>query len=94
MELTEFCSRIRQEVAGYSSSGRQDTAAFLIWFLINYFRMEPQDAIDSVCDHTNDKGIDGIWLDEEEENIYVFQSKYSPVDDNDQGDSDIRCGFR
>jgi len=90
MELTEFRSRMRQEVAGYLSSGRQDTAAFLIWFLINYFRIEPQDAIDSVCDHTNDKGIDGIWLDEEEENIYVFQSKYSPVDDNDQGDNDIR----
>jgi len=90
MELAEFYSRMRQEVEGYSSSGRQDTAAFLIWFLINYFRIEPQDSIDSVCDHTNDKGIDGIWIDDEEENIYVFQSKYSPVDDNDQGDRDIR----
>lgn len=90
MEIDEFYHRMRREVTGYSSSGRQDTAAFLIWFLINYFRLEPQDAIDSVCDHTNDKGIDGIWIDDEEEKIYVFQSKYSPVNDNDQGDNDIR----
>jgi len=90
VELAEFCHRMRQEVAGYSSAGRQDTAAFLIWFLINYFRIEPQDAIDSVCDHTNDKGIDGIWIDDEEERLYLFQSKFSPVDDNDQGDNDIR----
>ena len=88
MEIGEFYSRMRQEVSGYSNQSREDTSAFLIWFLINYFRMESQDAIDSVCDHTNDKGIDGILVDEEEETIYLFQSKFSPSDTQDQG------GFR
>ena len=52
--------------------------------------MEPQDAIDSVCDHKNDKGIDGLVVDEEEETIYLFQSKFSPVDTQSQGDNDLR----
>jgi len=90
MELDEFCTRMRQEVRGYSHANREETAAFLIWFLVNYFRIEVQDAIDSVCDHTNDKGIDGICIDEEEETVYLFQSKYSPIDEQDQGDNDLR----
>jgi hypothetical protein len=90
MEFSDFCTRMRQEVSGYAVAGREAAAAFLIWFLINYFRIEPQDAIDSVCDHTNDKGIDGIYVDEEEEVIYLLQSKYSPLDNQTQGDNDIR----
>jgi len=90
MEFNNFCDRMRQEVSGYSIAGREDSAAFLIWFLINYFRIEPQDAIDSVCDHTNDKGIDGIYVDNDEEVIYLFQSKFSPLDNQRQGDNDIR----
>ena len=90
MNIDEFYSRMRREVTGHSNPTREDTSAFLIWFLINYFRMEPQDAIDSVCDHTNDKGIDGIVVDEEEETIYLFQSKFSPTDTQPQGDNDLR----
>ena len=90
MGIGEFYSRMRQEISGYSNQGREETSAFLIWFLINYFRMESTDAIDSVCDHTNDKGIDGIVVDEEEETIYLFQSKFSPSDTQDQGDNDLR----
>ncbi len=90
MELNEFCTRLRQEVSGYSNASRENTAAFLTLFLINYFRIEPQDAIDTVCDHTNYKGIDGIFIDDEEETVYLFQSKYSPLDTQDQGDNDLR----
>ena len=90
MEVNNFYVRMRQEVSGYSIAGRQDTAAFLTWFLVNYYRIEPQDAVDSVCDHTNDKGIDGIWVDEENEVVYIFQSKFSPRDTQRQGDNDIR----
>lgn len=90
MNIEQFYSRMRQEVSGYSNPTRESASAFLIWFLINYYRMEPQDAIDSVCDHTNDKGIDGIVVDEEEETIYLFQSKFSPTDTQSQGDNDLR----
>jgi len=90
MNIGQFYSRMRQEVSGYSNPSREDTSAFLIWFLVNYFRMESQDAVDSVCDHTNDKGIDGIVVDEEEETIYLLQSKFSPSDEQSQGDNDLR----
>ena len=77
MELNEFYNRMREEVSEFSV-GRSESVAFLIWFLENFFRLETQDAIDSVCDQTNDKGIDGIYVDDEEEIVYLFQSKFSP----------------
>jgi len=89
MELSEFYSQMRREVAEFAI-GRGDSAAFLIWFLENFFRLETQDAIDSVCDQTNDKGIDGIYVDDEDEIIYLFQSKFSPNNGQFQGDNDIR----
>ena len=89
MELNEFYNRMREEVSEFSV-GRSESAAFLIWFLENFFRLETQDSIDSVCDQTNDKGIDGIYVDDEEEIIYLFQSKFSPNNNQNQGDNDIR----
>jgi hypothetical protein len=89
MELNEFYNRMRKEVLEFSIS-RGESAAFLIWFLENFFRLETQDAIDSVCDQVNDKGIDGICVDDEEEIVYLFQSKFSPNNNQDQGDNDIR----
>ncbi len=89
MELSEFYPQMRREVAEFTI-GRGDSAAFLIWFLENFFRLETQNAIDSVCDQTNDKGIDGIYVDNEDEIVYLFQSKFSPNNDQSQGDNDIR----
>lgn len=90
MDFNTFCSKMRQEVNEYADGNREDSAAFLIWFLENYFRLETQEAIDCVCDHTNDKGIDAIYVDDEDEIIYLFQSKFSPNDNQEQGDNDIR----
>ena len=89
MELNEFYTQMRREVTEFTI-GRGDSAAFLIWFLENFFRLETQNAIDSVCDQKNDKGIDGIYVDDEDEIVYLFQSKFSPNDNQSQGDNDIR----
>ena len=89
MEPSEFHNRMREEVAEFTA-GRCESAAFLIWFLENFFRLETQEAIDSICDQQNDKGIDGIYIDEEEEAIYLFQSKFSPNNNQSQGDNDLR----
>ncbi len=89
MELNDFYDRMREEVSEFSV-GREDSTSFLIWFLENFFRLESQDAIDSVVDHTNDKGIDGIYVNDEDEIIYIFQSKFSPSNNQTQGDVDIR----
>lgn len=55
-----------------------------------YFCLNEFESVDSVCDGSRDKGIDGIWVDEAEEEIYVFQSEFSPNDNRDSGDSKIR----
>jgi hypothetical protein len=88
MDRETFCQKMRQEVNEHTN-GRSDSSAFLIWFLENFFRLEADEAIGDVCDHPNDKGIDGIFIDDEDEVIYIFQSKFSPLDNQDQGDHDI-----
>lgn len=89
MELSDFHKRMREEVSEFSNN-RGESSAFLIWFLENFFRLETQDAIDSVCDQPNDKGIDGIYVDDEDEIIFLFQAKYSPENGQKQGDNDLR----
>lgn len=85
-----FDSRMRTEVERYYSEGRTESASFLMWYLRNFFRLEEEDAIAAVCDSSNDKGIDGIYADEDEEEVHLFQAKFSPDYARDQGDNDLR----
>jgi hypothetical protein len=77
-------------IAEYRAPGRWDSAAFLIWYLENYYRLDAQEAIDSVCDKENDKGVDGIWISEDEEAIVVFQSRMKENPAKRVGDSSLR----
>lgn len=54
---------------------RTESASFLIWFLENFYRLDTIDAIDAVCDQTNDKGVDGIYVNENNSTIVLFQAK-------------------
>ena len=56
-------------------TGLTESAAFLVWFLENVYRLEETDARDAVCDHANDKGIDGIYVDHNNEEIHFLQAK-------------------
>ena len=56
---------------------RNESASFLIWYLENYYRLDRQDAIDAVCDQHGDKGIDGIFVNDNTQTIVVFQSRMS-----------------
>lgn len=93
MDIIQFKTRLREEVNQYICNGRQPSAAFLAWYLENFFRLDSQEAMDSVCDKKNDKGIDGIYVDDEAEVIYLFQSKYAQADNQTQGDRDLRDFF-
>ena len=90
MNRSEYNDRLRIEVAALTTTYRNESAAFLVWFLKNIFCHDEQLAIDSVCDGKNDKGIDGIWVDDDSEEIHIFQSKFSPNDGREQGDVDLR----
>ena len=69
---------------------RWDSSAFLMWYLENYYRLTSQEAVDSVCDKGNDKGIDGIWVNEDTETIIVFQAKLIQESAKTVGDGSLR----
>lgn len=69
---------------------RSESAAFLIWYLEHYYRLDAQDAIDAVCDQKGDRGVDGIFVDDNAQTITIFQSRISQRGDRTAGDSGLR----
>ena len=67
-----------------------DSQALLHWFLFNVFRLDEIESRDAICDGPNDKGIDGLWVDDDSEEIFLFQSKFTKKHTNGLGDSDLR----
>jgi len=90
MEMEQFIQRMTTEVEAWAIGSGTQNRSFLKWFLVNYFRIDEDQAADFVCDNTNDKGIDGIYVDDLSSEAFVFQSKFSQTAGGDQGDSDLR----
>ena len=57
--------------------GRTESAAFLIWYLENYYPLDRLEAQDAVCDSKGDKGVDGIFVNDDDQTITIFQSYIS-----------------
>jgi hypothetical protein len=81
---------VRSEVKEYHIQGRSESAAFLAWFLFKFFRVDTEQASDAVCYSQNDKGIDGILVDDQTAEILLFQAKFADDGDRTQGDNDLR----
>lgn len=69
---------------------RSESASFLIWYLENYYRLDAQDAVDAVCDQRGDKGVDGIFVNDSEETITIFQTTISQKTGTTIGDKSLR----
>lgn len=69
---------------------RSESASFLIWYLENYYRLDAAESIEAVCDKSNDKGIDGIFVNDNDKTITVFQSKISQSSGRAIGDKPLR----
>jgi AIPR protein len=82
--------RLLTSIATFKIPKYTDSKALLYWFLFNIFRLDEIEARDSICDDTNDKGIDGLWVDEDSNEIFVFQSKFTAKPSNTLGDKDFR----
>lgn len=67
-------------------TGLGESAAFLVWFLENVYRLDETEARDAVCDNTNDKGIDGIYVDHNNEEVHFFQAKIRQKENGAVGD--------
>ncbi|WP_175543924.1 AIPR family protein [Methylobacterium sp. UNC378MF] len=69
---------------------RSESASFLIWYLEQYYRLEDVEAVDAVCDQPGDKGVDGIFINDNNQTITIFQSKVSHRSDTALGDFALR----
>ncbi len=70
---------------------RSESASFLIWYLENYYRFDPQESVDSVCDQSGDKGVDGIVVNDNDQTITILQSRISQSKDTTIGDASLRA---
>jgi hypothetical protein len=66
---------IKTLLAGHALKQRTESRQFLAWFLESYYRLEETELEDCICDGTDDKGIDGIYVNEPLAQIDVFQSR-------------------
>jgi hypothetical protein len=55
--------------------GRTESHSLLVWFLKNYFRLDELESQEATCDGPDDKGIDGVYVDQNLETVFVFQCK-------------------
>lgn len=70
--------------------GRTESRAFLGWFLENYYRLEEGESQDAICDGMDDKGVDGIYIDDNLERIVVFQTKLFQSEKKTLGDTALK----
>lgn len=81
---------ILDSIAPYKSEKRTESAAFLAWYLANYYRLDDLEAIDCICDQPGDKGVDGIYVNEGAGTIDIFQSKISQKANSSIGDTQLK----
>ena len=71
-------------------NGRTESHSFLVWYLQHYYRLDDTESHDTVCDGPDDKGIDGIYVDENFETVVVFQAKLVQNSDRTLGDTQLK----
>ncbi|MGA7849886.1 MAG: AIPR family protein [Terriglobales bacterium] len=65
---------ILQQFGTHAVKERTESRALLAWFLENYYRLDEMEVSDCICDGRYDKGIDGIYVNDQLGQIDVFQT--------------------
>ncbi len=81
---------ILQNFPEYLDPKRSESASFLIWYLEKYYRLDPVYAVNAVCDQRGDKGVDGIFVNDNEKTITIFQGYISQKSGRTIGDKTLR----
>ena len=71
-------------------SKRSESASFLIWYLEKYYRLDTTEAVDSIVDQHGDKGVDGVYVNDDDSTITVFQSRIFQSAKKTVGDKSLR----
>ena len=77
-EINKIIESFRlKEIKKYEKEKEKpNTIALLILFLRLNFNLDMGEELEYICDGTNDKGVDAIYISDEVEEIYFIQSKY------------------
>ena len=60
----------------YQMNYPNDGQRFVAWYLRNIHHLETFEAKDCITDGANDRQIDAVYIDEQEEIVYVIQGKF------------------
>jgi hypothetical protein len=74
----------------YADPKRSESASFLCWYLEHYYRLDDLEAVDTVCDQKGDRGVDGIFVNDSDQTITVFQARISQNVARTVGDASLR----
>ncbi len=77
----------------HTLKGYTEGKAFLAWFLENISRLDEITAADAICDSTNDKGIDAIYVDHLNEEIHFIQSRTAQRSNKTVGDVSLKTFY-
>ena len=72
---------IQQEY--YQKNFSNDGQRFVAWYLRNIHGLDTIQAKDCITDRANDKQIDAVYINDQEQIIYIIQGKYYSGDYTD-----------
>ena len=60
----------------YQTNFPNDGQRFVAWYLRNVFLLDKNSTKDAITDGPKDKQIDAVYIDEDNQKIYIIQSKF------------------
>lgn len=60
----------------YQQNYPNDGQRFVAWYMRNIHLLDPLQARDSITDGANDKQIDAVYIDDDEQKVFIVQGKY------------------
>ena len=90
INTNEIQKTLREEMKKLSIHGRPESKQLILWALIYMYEIDKSLAETLICDGSQDKGIDAIFVDDQEMRILVFQGKYKENDNKTFGDKDLQ----
>ncbi len=89
--LTDADEFLSAEINDHRFGTRTQSAAMLAWFLESVWRIDPEDVDSAICDSGGDKGIDALLVDDDLNEVTVFQAKHHDHPDRRTvGDTDLK----
>ena len=72
--IEKIQSEIKQDY--YQQNYPNDGQRFVAWYMRNIHLLDALQARDSITDGANDKQIDAVYIDDDEQKVFIIQGKY------------------